>query len=362
MTYTIKFSDTNKTPFTIEELKKDGPGSLDGSHTDLILYGKGNSDYGEDLWNNLVHILENFSSAGPGPNNPIEGQLWYNKVDKTLSVYTEITPSTNPKTYEWTKLIDIHALSNPTTMNGIISGLSTTLSTAYLEKTGGTLTGPLNINPYTTDATNDPAQNGKLAVSVSYLKSYIDNKLSTLDLASLIGFDIPPFGSTLDAGNGGYYLKRVLDPTTVDGSLVSAQISQSNIILPTYNSDIVNPRFAASREYVDAKIAELEKTFNKQITWFDTLSLANGVISGTLTAALPTGFNYIASPSVTMVPALTDAVLQVNTNPTNNTLSISFSGNTSASKILSKISISGSQITGIAGYIDAESLIYNINI
>lgn len=377
MTYTIKFSDTTKASFTIAELKKDGPGSLDGSHTDLILHGKGNSDYGEDLWNNLVHILENFSKAGPGPDHPIEGQLWYNNVDGVLSVYKEVLPATTPKTYQWSKLVDVQSLSNPAIINGLISGLTAALSDpnnttknallgalgdSYIRKTGGTLTGPLNINPYTTDAANDPLQNDKLAVSVSYLKSYVANKLTTLDLSTLIGFDIPPFDSTLDAGYGGYYLKKVLDSSLVDGSSTAAQLSQANIILPKYNPEVVNGDFAASRDYVDAKILEFSKTFIKKIIWNDTLSIANAVISGTITAKLPTGFNYISNPTVTMVPALTDAVLHVNLNSANDMISISFSGTTSATRILSKISIASSQITGIAGYIDSESLVYNINV
>jgi hypothetical protein len=377
MTYTITFSDTSKTSFTIEELKKDGPGSLDGTHTDLVFYGKGNSDYGEDLWNNLIHMLENFSSAGPGPNNPIEGQLWYNNVDRLLSIYKAVAPATNPKTYAWSVILDANSLSNPTVINSIISGLTaalsdptntatssllTALGDSYIKTTGGTLTGPLNIHPYNTDATNDPLQNDKLAVSVSYLKSYVANKLNTLDLSTLIGFDIPPFDATLDAGYGGYYLKKVLDATYVDGTAASAQISQSNIILPTYNTDVQNPKFAASREYVDAKILEFSKTFVKKIIWTDTLNLANGLITGTLTASLPTGFNYIAIPSVTMTPSLSDATLHVNSNATNNTITISYSGTTSATRVLSKISIASSQITGVAGYIDSDSLVYNINI
>lgn len=377
MTYTIRFSDTTKASFTIDELKKDGPGSLDGSHTDLVLYGKGNSDYGEDLWNNLVHILENFSSAGPGPANPIEGQLWYNKVDGVLAVYKEIKPSTSPKTYEWSKIVDVQSLSNPNIINGLLAGLATALADptntaktallsslgdSYLQKTGGTLTGPLNIHPYTTDATNDPLQNNNLAVSVAYLKSYVNNKITNIDLSTLIGFDIPPFDSTLDAGYGGYYIKKVLDTSYVDNTLEGAQVVQSNIILPTYNSEIVNPKFAASREYVDAKIAEFTKTFTKKITWASTLNLSNSLITGTLTASLPTGFNYISSPTVTMSPALTNAVLYVNSNATKDVITISFTGTTSASQVLSKISIASSQITGISGYIDSETLVYNINI
>jgi hypothetical protein len=377
MTYTIKFSDTNKPNFTIAELKKDGPGSLDGCHTDLVLHGKGNSDYGEDLWNNLVHILENFSSAGPGPNNPIEGQLWYNDVDKVLSVYKEILPSTSPKTYHWSILLDVDSLSNPNVINGIINGLTAALANpsnpatatllsalggSYLPITGGTLTGPLNIYPYNTNADNDPLQNDQLAVSVAYLKSYINNKLTTLDLSTLIGFDIPPFDSTLDAGYGGYYLKKAIDSTNVDNSLAGAQLSQANIILPTYNPDIVNGKFAASRDYVDLKIKEYMQALVTKIIWTDTFDISNNKITGTLTAKLPSGFNYIASPTVVMSPTLSDAVMYANINPSNDVITISFSGTTTINKLVSKFSISSSQITGLGGNLASDSLYYTTNV
>jgi hypothetical protein len=87
MTYTIKFTDDTKTTFTIPTYQFDGPGAPGGQHTSLMLVGKGYADYGEELWTNLVHMLENHSNSLP-PQSPIEGQIWYdNSLSENLKIY-----------------------------------------------------------------------------------------------------------------------------------------------------------------------------------------------------------------------------------------------------------------------------------
>ena len=54
--------------------------------TDLTLIGKNYTGFGEQLNENFVRLLENFS--GPGePPRPILGQLWYDTVDGRMKVY-----------------------------------------------------------------------------------------------------------------------------------------------------------------------------------------------------------------------------------------------------------------------------------
>ena len=48
----------------------------DSESTSLTLLGRGSVDYGESVAENLVHLLENFSSPTP-PANPLQGQVWY---------------------------------------------------------------------------------------------------------------------------------------------------------------------------------------------------------------------------------------------------------------------------------------------
>jgi hypothetical protein len=61
-------------------------GTVDQTATDLTLIGKNASSYGEAFNENFVHMLENFANTS-SPNNPIEGQLWYDTYENRLKVY-----------------------------------------------------------------------------------------------------------------------------------------------------------------------------------------------------------------------------------------------------------------------------------
>ena len=80
-------------------------GTIDTTTTDLTLIGKGYAGFGEKLNENLVKLLENFNNTS-APNNKIQGQLWYDKTNNQLNVYTgskfkpvgSPTPSTSQPT------------------------------------------------------------------------------------------------------------------------------------------------------------------------------------------------------------------------------------------------------------------------
>jgi len=62
-------------------------GTIDTATTDLTLIGKGYAGFGEKLNENLVQLLENFNNTS-APNNKIQGQLWYDKTNNQINVYT----------------------------------------------------------------------------------------------------------------------------------------------------------------------------------------------------------------------------------------------------------------------------------
>ena len=62
-------------------------GTIDVATTDLTLIGKGYAGFGEKLNENLVKLLENFNNTS-APNNKIQGQLWYDKTNNQINVYT----------------------------------------------------------------------------------------------------------------------------------------------------------------------------------------------------------------------------------------------------------------------------------
>lgn len=79
MPYTVDYSDTGKPAIILND------GTTDTS-TSLTLIGKNVTNFGEYLNENILHLLENFSS-GTEPVNPVEGQLWYDTTESQLYLY-----------------------------------------------------------------------------------------------------------------------------------------------------------------------------------------------------------------------------------------------------------------------------------
>lgn len=74
----------NKTDGTV--LTEIVDGTIDQTATDVTLVGKNASTYGEFINENFVRLLENFSNSS-APNNPIQGQLWFDTSENRLKVY-----------------------------------------------------------------------------------------------------------------------------------------------------------------------------------------------------------------------------------------------------------------------------------
>ena len=82
MSYPIQTYDQNTTITTIVD------GALDQTHTTLNLPGPNYVGYGGILDENLVWLLENFA-GNTAPTRPsLQGQLWFDKVNQTLKVFT----------------------------------------------------------------------------------------------------------------------------------------------------------------------------------------------------------------------------------------------------------------------------------
>jgi hypothetical protein len=62
-------------------------GTINTTSTTQTLVGKDVSPYGELEMENLVRQLENFANATP-PENPIQGQIWYDTSSNILYFYT----------------------------------------------------------------------------------------------------------------------------------------------------------------------------------------------------------------------------------------------------------------------------------
>ena len=85
MAYTINYTDSNKGSIVIEDSTID-------QTTSLSIPGKNTTEYGTQIGQNFLRMLENFAN-GSAPSNPIEGQLWYDSTagTDTLKVYDGTT-------------------------------------------------------------------------------------------------------------------------------------------------------------------------------------------------------------------------------------------------------------------------------
>lgn len=74
----------NKTDGTIVATVADG--QIDTLSTDITLIGKNYSGFGEAFNENLIKIVEHFSSS-TAPTHPIRGQIWFDSSQSKLKVY-----------------------------------------------------------------------------------------------------------------------------------------------------------------------------------------------------------------------------------------------------------------------------------
>lgn len=89
MPINVNKSDENKSPITIPDM----PPGINTVDTSLSLVGRNYPNYGQAVAENFLHLLENFASQLQ-PQNPIEGQLWYDTSDpseKKLKVFDGAT-------------------------------------------------------------------------------------------------------------------------------------------------------------------------------------------------------------------------------------------------------------------------------
>lgn len=103
MAYNVKFTDSNKNPIEISDK------SISVTDTDITLFGREKLEYGKDMNETLLHILENFACPEDADNpgnpdldgvstigsttkkllqTPAKGQMWFNKTQLCIFIWS----------------------------------------------------------------------------------------------------------------------------------------------------------------------------------------------------------------------------------------------------------------------------------
>lgn len=216
--YTLRFTDDTKAPFVVNDDSTNGPVEPDSAtfhpdavsaDTTLVIIGRGFTDYGEPIQQNLVYMLENFADD-TAPNYPIEGQLWYNNATQALSVYNGAT---------WLPIVLSGAFTGNLDMAGFrIVNLGNALAgtdalnrnsgdARYVQKTGDSMSGTLTLTGGTSQVVLPNAPTiGTHAANKTYVDAAVaagvGGGLATLDpiYVNVVG-DTMTGTLTLSSGN-----------------------------------------------------------------------------------------------------------------------------------------------------------------
>lgn len=241
--YKIRFTDNtveNKNDIIIP------PNTINKS-TNLLLHGRGSPNFGGDLWQNLVRLLENSCSNDIEPSRPTEGQLWYNANTRELSVYSRV----GINDYVWNKIL----------IDGVPNGLLKLeelleILKGYLKKIGDTMQGPLGL-------VSDMGLDGKPIITNidnknnAVTRTYVDYLINEIDLRykPLLGLSSKKF------------IERSLDAT------IDLRTMENYLVLPTEFEDVNTntlkkgyeqleqvSNYAVTKRYVDSKVNGANKS------------------------------------------------------------------------------------------------------
>jgi len=303
--YTIKFTDSSiigKSDILVYE------NSINDTGTTLALYGYGHKDYGSGLWENMLHIMENFASSSTAPAYPTIGQLWYNSGKKTLLIYvgTDDVASSNG----WKNIVSNYDFSNNVSSGAAVvpyltkSDLVGYLTPEVLTQLTGNLVLKSNDAWYTTvdnvvRLNSSVTIPGNYAASVRYVNVKVDTivseKLTTMTntgnnvsadsvITSLSDYD----NTGSPVGSNHLYIRRAKN------SPLESRTMYDTLILPTQSSAIIDgdDDYAATKGFVRSELSTAKSTVNSTSsttgsstntsTAGNYLPLAGGTLTGKL--------------------------------------------------------------------------------
>jgi len=291
------------------------PDGTINTNSSMILVGKNYDDYGGLLDDNFIRLLENASNETP-PQSPIEGQLWWNSLNKTLNVFNGATFRTvggaipspiappNPisgelwfdttnsvlKVYDGTNWV----LVGPATSSGTVTSI-----TAGTGLTGGTITtsGTIGLSTATTSFIGGVIPDGKsISVTTNGVIS-VTGAGGTPTITSFSPTSGSTTGKTLVTINGTNFLDAT--QVTIAGVPASHFIvnSPSQIVAVSNISSVTSGPIVVTTDYGNAtSTTNFSYVSEPTITAFSPISGSS--LGGT--AMTITGTNLLNATAVTV--------------------------------------------------------------
>jgi hypothetical protein len=181
MPYSLKFSDQSKIQ---EILIPDMPPGVNTIDTSLTLIGKGYPNYGEKISENFLKLLENFASALP-PENPIEGQLWYDTSDPDNKVLRIMDGSVNETRWPsangiYQQGVDPKSTPNSSLKNGDIWVDTSSNQLKIYNSNNWTLVGPFTTSGVLKTGSEPAIIQDTSDVNRSIIINYIDGEVISI--------------------------------------------------------------------------------------------------------------------------------------------------------------------------------------
>jgi hypothetical protein len=199
------------------------PNTINNS-TSLTLHGQGSSNYGADLWSNMLKMMEHFCSYSE-PVSPTEGQLWYNPIEKCLQIYSTDANGV----LCWFKIFVDNPDGNGPSFK--VDDLTGKLLEDYVKRSGDSIVGWLNLpqEPSKTDSAGKSwlLPTAKINELNAASRFYVDTKINEQ-------FDLRVQTSESNTTNDFYYT-TVGDTFIFHGIIPSDKITKESLKSRTDN-------------------------------------------------------------------------------------------------------------------------------